>query len=209
MISGPTHRGAAFTDAADGDMRRDPDARRSVSSSLGISPEWATVRQVHGSRVLETRTPGPLGEADAMWTTRRGLPLAVLTADCLGVVLHAENAVGVAHAGWRGSASGVVAALREAMISGGASPDAASIGPGIGPCCFEVGDEVADLFPDQVSETSWGTTSVDLVSTVREQLDGLEVWSAGQCTRHHDGMFSHRSDRTESRMAAIGWIHEL
>lgn len=206
MITGPWPEGAAFTDADDGDMRWNPDARRALSTRLGISPHWAMVRQVHGSRVIETDSPGRHGEADALWTTEPDLPLAVLTADCLGVVLHGEKAVGVAHAGWRGASAGVVAALREEMKLAGAPPVRASIGPGIGPCCFEVGDEVARVFPGQVEATSWGTTSVDLVGAVTEQLDGLEVWAARRCTRHEEGMFSHRRDQTEKRLATIGWI---
>ncbi|MBW3666771.1 MAG: polyphenol oxidase family protein [Actinobacteria bacterium] len=206
MIVGPGREGAAFTDGGDGDVGKDLEARRAVSSSLGISPEWATVRQVHGSRVFEANSPGALGEGDALWTTEPGLPLAILTADCLGVVLHARGAVGVAHAGWRGAAAGVVAALRGAMTAGGASPHRASIGPGIRACCFEVGDEVAGIFPGRVAATSWGTTSVDLVAAVRDQLDDVKVWSVGRCTFHDDGMFSHRRERTESRMAAIGWL---
>lgn len=206
MITGPGPAGVAFTDADDGDMRRNPDARRALSSRLGISPQWATIRQVHGSQVIEANCPGNHGEADALWTTERDLPLAVLTADCLGVVLHADVAVGVAHAGWRGAAAGVVGALRAAMTTAGVPPARASIGPGIGACCFEVGDEVARLFPGRAAETSWGTTSVDLVGAVVGHLDGIEVWRVDRCTRHGEGMFSHRRDRTESRMAAIGWI---
>lgn len=206
MISAPEWRGAAFTDADEGDMRGDRRARLRVSSELEIPDDWATVRQVHGSTVVEAREPGDLGEADAVFTEVSGLPLAVLTADCHGVVLRSDASVGVAHAGWRGAASGVVGALREEMSRHGGTPHRAAIGPGIGPCCFEVGPEVSRLFPGRVATTSWGTESVDLEGVLRDQLDGLEIWAAGRCTSHHDDMLSHRRDGTKARMASIGWL---
>jgi polyphenol oxidase len=206
MIRPPALTGAAFTHAADGDIRRDLKARGTVSRKLQITDEWATVTQVHGNRVIEATGPGELGEADALFTAVEGLPLAVFTADCAGVLLIGRGAVGVAHAGWRGAGLGVVRELKEAMIQAGHTPTHAAIGPSIGPCCFEVGNEVAAEFPGFVASTSWGTTSVDLWEALDAQLDGLRVWSADLCTRHESGWFSHRRDATEQRMAAVVWI---
>ena len=198
--------GVAFTDGADGDQRNDLTARSAVSSWLGISRRWATVRQVHGTMVRRATTPGEIDEADALWTDVPGLPLAVFTADCFGVALKAESAVGVAHAGWRGAVEGVVAVLRQEMTARGHEPKQAALGPGIGPCCFEVGAEVAERFPQDHAETSWGATSVDLVASIRRQLEGVEVWVSGACTMHHPGLFSHRENRTLLRHATIVWI---
>lgn len=206
MISAPDWRGAAFTDAGEGDMRGDDQARLRVSSALGIPVAWAMVRQVHGTEVARASGPGRVGEGDAIVTDIPGLPLAVFTADCFGVVLRSSSLVGVAHAGWRGTASGVVSALREEMTRLGHPPEAAAIGPGIGPCCFEVGPEVSRLFPGRVATTSWGTESVDLESVLMDQLQGLDVWSDGRCTGHDDELLSHRRDRTGHRMAALGWL---
>ena len=125
--------GAAFTEAGDGDQRNDLTARSAVASWLGISRDWATVRQVHGVSLVKAAGPGELGEADALWSDVPRLPLAVFTADCFGVVLRARSAVGVAHAGWRGAAGGVVSALRAEMTAQGHPPSSAAIGPGIGP----------------------------------------------------------------------------
>ncbi len=180
--------------------------RIGLSAHIGVSPEWATVHQVHGSRVVEARAPGEIGDADAIFTTIPELPLAVFTADCAGVVLIGRSGVGVAHAGWRGAAAGVVAALVAKMASAGLEPVAAVIGPTIGPCCFEVGSEVAARFPGRVSSTEWGTTSIDLWGVVTDQLVGLEVTDMRHCTRHEADTFSHRRDGTLKRMAAIGWI---
>ncbi|HSO50598.1 MAG TPA: polyphenol oxidase family protein, partial [Acidimicrobiia bacterium] len=157
----PGGNGVAFTACGDGDQRHDLPARSAVSSWLGISRSWATLRQVHGNPVVRATSPGELGEADGLWTDLPDLPLAVFTADCFGVVLISRDAVGVAHAGWRGAAERVVTALRAEMESEGHVPTAAAIGPGIGPCCFEVGPEVAERFPDEVTETTWGALSVD------------------------------------------------
>jgi hypothetical protein len=198
--------GVAFTAGDEGDQRNDMTARSSLSSWLGIPRRWATVRQVHGVTTLRAIEPGELGEGDALWTDVRGLPLAVFTADCFGVVLQAEAAIGVAHAGWRGTAGGVASALRAEMTAHGHAPTSAAIGPGIGPCCFEVGVEVEERFPLDIAETTWGTRSVDLVSSLRRQLEGVEVWVSGACTSHDPGLYSHRQTRTMLRHASIGWI---
>ena len=131
MNLAPDWGGVAFSDAADGDLRNDRDARLRFGSRLGISAEWAIVSQVHGAKVVHASGPGDLGEADAIWVDTRGLPVAVFTADCLGVILLAEEAVGVAHAGWRGVNAEVVPALRNEMSAAGHEATRAAIGPGI------------------------------------------------------------------------------
>ena len=206
MIRPPGFRGVAFSDARDGDLRNDPKARRVVSADLDISSEWATVRQVHEGSAVEAVRPGVLGEADAVYTSRPGLPAAVFTADCLGVAIEADRGVGIAHAGWRGVAAGVVENLRSAMKAAGWTPLRAAIGPGIGPCCFEVGPEVAERFPANTSVTTRGTVGVDLPGAVALRLEGLEVWQAATCTRCSAEFFSHRRDGTPARMAGIVWF---
>lgn len=205
MIRPPGPSGVAFTEAADGDQKGDS-ARVSVSDELGIPSQWATVTQVHGDRVLRVDRPGVAGKADGLWTDRPELPVAVLTADCFGVVLVAPGAVGVAHAGWRGVRSSVPSLLHDEMSAAGHAPDRAYVGPGIGACCFEVGPEVAEEFPGGLRETTWGTESVDLVSVIDRQLDRTEVFHLGGCTMHESLWFSHRRDATRQRMAAIGWL---
>lgn len=207
MIRSPGRHGVAFSDRSHGDLRSNRAARSELARLMGISDDWAVVRQVHGSDVVQVWAPGETGEADALWTTERGLPLAVFTADCYGVVLDAPGAVGVAHAGWRGAVSGVVDRLRQEMTHAGHSPVRATVGPGIGPCCFEVGPEVAEKFePRHVTETSWGITSIDLPGVLAAQLEGVEPWFTDACTFHEDRWLSHRLDGTTDRMAAIGWL---
>ncbi len=198
--------GAALTLAAAGDQRGDRAMRESVAAELGIEPEWATLHQVHGTTVVEAKSPGELGEGDAIFTRVTGLPVAVFTADCAGVVMKGDGIVGVAHAGWRGLAAGVISALRTAMDEAGSPAKVAAIGPAIGSCCFEVGEEVADRFPHEQATTTWGSPSVDLVASAKTQLGGLDLWDAGRCTGHDPGLFSHRRQHTSRRMAAIGWL---
>ena len=206
MIRPPGHHGVVFTEASDGDQRSSDLAREKVCEVIGISSSWATVGQVHGNRVVQVDGPGVAGGADAMWTVEVGLPLAVYTADCFGLALVADEAVGVAHAGWRGVDSAVVAALLNELERAGHRPHAAAVGPGIGPCCFEVGQDVAARFEPFVDKTTWGTVSVNLVAALSEQVAGLKMWSADGCTRHEPNLFSHRRNATSQRLATIAWL---
>ncbi len=198
--------GVVFGTADDGDARRDDDARLRLSAVLGIPPDWAWMRQVHGTTVIRATVPGILGDADAAFTTVPGLPLAVGTADCFPIVLSGDGVVGVAHAGWRGAAHGVVRALRTAMTAAGHPPTAGAIGPGIGSCCFEVGSEVRERFPGSEASTSWGTPAVDLGRAILLDLAGLEVWVDGRCTMSDEGFNSYRKTKTVDRQVTVAWI---
>ena len=206
MIRPPGRDGVAFSESSDGDLRHDREARTEAARTLGLPSEWATVRQVHGGDVTRVAGSGDAGEADALWTTQRRLPWAIFTADCFGVVLSSECADGGAHACWRGARARVVSRLPQEMTEAAHEPQRAAVGPGIGPCCFEVGNEVAAEFPTAAATTTWGATSVDLPGAIGSQLAGLETWSLPACTRHDQGWFSHRADGTDKRLAAIGWL---
>jgi hypothetical protein len=206
MIRPPGFRGAAFGAAADGDGRDDATARSAISRRLGISSQWASLRQVHSDRIRRAWEPGLLGEGDAAFSTVPGLPMVVATADCLPVVVEAEGAAGIAHAGWRGAAAGTVGALIGAMEDAGHPPRRAAVGPGIGACCFEVGPDVEERFPGHRARTSWGSTSVDLPAVIRAQLEGLQVWEADTCTMCGAGYHSYRRERTRARQVALAWI---
>jgi hypothetical protein len=119
---------------------------------------WALLSQVHGARVERIAAAGAAchhrrnhPEADGMATGRPGVVLGVLTADCLPVVLAVPGtaAVAIAHAGWRGTLEGIVpATVRELCAISGAAPGdvVAALGPAIGCCCYQVGDEVREAF---------------------------------------------------------------
>lgn len=205
MILPPGLRGAAFGTAGDGDGRDDPAARIAISAELGIPADWVFLRQVHGVGVLRAFEPGPLGDGDAVYSTVPMLPMVVATADCLPVVLEGDGGAGIAHAGWRGAAAGVVEALCESMAAAGVLPLRAAIGPGIGPCCFEVGPEVTDRFGGFEAQTTWGTPSVDLAAAVAARLEGLTVWRADACTHCGEGYRSFRREGTALRQVGVAW----
>jgi YfiH family protein len=208
MIRPPGFDGVAFGTAADGDGRSDEGSRRRLSASLGIPEAWAVVHQVHGRQVYRVSAPGLQGDGDALFTTVPRLPLAVGTADCLPVAVEADGGVGLAHVGWRGAAAGVVAALLQAMADCGLRPGRAAIGPGIGPCCFEVGPEVAGALAPFCRRSRRDAESVDLRAAVAAQLDGLPLWTAPQCTCCGEGFHSYRRDRSRRRQVAVAWRKE-
>ena len=177
-----------------------------MSAELGIAHHWAWMSQVHGTSLLEVDGPGPAGEGDALLTARPGLPLAVRTADCVPIVMHGPGAVAVVHAGWRGLAAGVVERTREVMEQAGLPADRAAIGPAIGPCCYEVGDEVVAAFEGRTATTTWGSTSVDLWTDTERRLAGLVVWRADLCTKCEDEFHSYRGGAGAARQTTVGWL---
>ena len=125
--------------------------REAVLREVGADLPVAWAKQVHSARVLAAR-PGRCGDGDALVAGSGGLALSVASADCVPVLIAAGSHVAAVHAGWRGIAAGVVPAVVDRLIAEAetvgrvADPAAWSawIGPAIGPCCYEVGSEVAD-----------------------------------------------------------------
>lgn len=208
MIRPAGFRGAAFGDAASGNGRDDLNKRSSISRELGIPEGWASVTQVHGGIVLKVDESGSAGEADGLITARPGLPLTIATADCVPIIIEGDRSVAILHAGWRGVASGIVTAGVEAMRTLGDTPRRAAIGPSIGPCCYEVGEEVRDAIGDHSSRTTFGTPSVDLWTAAAAQLGDLDVWRSDLCTYTDAGMRSYRRDATTKRQVAVAWLPE-
>ena len=206
MIRPEGFRGAAFGSLAEGDLRFDQDARRRVSGRLAIPSEWAFATQVHGHRVVRVDAPGLQGEADAMYTTVPGIPLAVATAACVPVILEGPEVVAVIHAGWRGAAAGVIPETLRTLSRSGLDVERAAIGPAIGPACYEVGDEVAGHFPGFTAKTRWDTQSIDLPTIIESQLDAIAPWRSEICTFTDPAFASYRRDRTELRQVAVTWL---
>jgi YfiH family protein len=206
MIRPEGFEGAAFGTLAEGDLRFDDVARRRVADHLGLSHEWAYVTQVHGATVKRVTAAGFQGEADGMFTSVPGLPLVVATADCVPIILEGPGVAAVVHAGWRGAAAGVVREALRVIAAAGFTVERAAVGPAIGPACYEVGEEVATRFPGHVTQTSWGTQSIDLPSIVMAQVEHLHVWDAGVCTFTDSGFASYRRDHTDERQVAVAWL---
>jgi YfiH family protein len=183
-------------------------------------PRW--LRQVHGTTVVVepavVADDADEPEADAAVTCTPGTVLAILTADCLPVVFAADDGseVGVAHAGWRGLAAGVLEATVAAMRT---PPERimAWLGPAAGPQAYEIGQEVFDAFvardPRAASAfmaTRPGHWRVDLYALARMRLAEIGVtraYGGGLCTISDPQRFySHRRDQRTGRMATLTWI---
>ena len=146
---------ALFTGFADGDFapRENPLPAQGerAAAHVGVPVEqWAQDHQVHEHRV-RVIAPGDdvrpfTTDADGQATSRRDVPVAVRTADCLPIALIAPEAVAMVHAGWRGLADGIVEAGVTTLHGLGATRIAAAIGPGAGVCCYEAGDDVHAAF---------------------------------------------------------------
>lgn len=206
MIRPAGFAGAAFGTREAGDLRADAQRRAEVSAALGISPDWAFARQIHSAIVIEATATGVLGDGDSIITTYPEIPVAVATADCVPVIIEAADAAAVVHAGWRGAAAGVVPVTLARLRELGHEPRRAAIGPAIGPCCYEVGADVASLFGDYVDKTGWGTTSVDIPGYLEAQLGDLEVWRSTKCTYTSPQLHSWRRDQTKERQVAVAWL---
>ncbi|MEV0181269.1 peptidoglycan editing factor PgeF [Streptomyces sp. NPDC050625] len=196
--------------------------RELAAESLGVDPGRVVwMKQVHGADVVVVDGPwDPAAEipsVDAVVTARRGLALAVLTADCVPVLLADPVAkiAAAAHAGRPGMVAGVVPAAVRAMVELGAEPSriVARTGPAVCGRCYEVPEamraEVAAVEPTAHSETSWGTPAVDVSAGVHAQLERLGVHDREQspvCTLESGDHFSYRRDRTTGRLAGYVWL---
>lgn len=196
----------AFGAEADGDGRSDIAARARLSKALGITTSWATISQVHGADVVIAAEPGPHGAADAIITESIGLPIAIATADCLPIAIEGSRTIAVVHAGWRGIAAGVIGATLERMAELGDRAERAVIGPAIGPCCYEVGDEVVEAVGGFRSETRDGATSVDLPAAARAGLGAIDIEQVGPCTFDDLRFASYRRDHTPIRQVTVAWL---
>jgi len=197
----------------------DPEAvhenRRRLAAALERDPTGVVMgRQVHGAELREhrmrqqprvyadvVRSPE---EVDAHATPNPELTPLVMVADCLPVAVAGPQGVAMAHCGWRGLAGGIVAEAAEAVDA-----TAAAVGPGIGPCCYEVGEEVLAEF-DDLEEVAEGRM-LDLTAVTRALLTRAgvtEVESADLCTSCNAELFySHRRDGERTgRQAGLVWL---
>jgi len=191
--------------------------RAILRACLPREPVW--VKQVHGTAVIDATRATPDAEADGVVTQSPGPVCAVMTADCLPVFLsdRAGKSVGIAHAGWRGLAAGIVENVVQAM--GVPSRDIiAYIGPGIGAHRYEVGEDVRKAFVDRdpaaarsFAPRQGGKYLVDLYGLARQRLAAAGVagiHGGGFCTASEERFFSFRRDETTGRMASLIWLEE-
>jgi YfiH family protein len=185
-----------------------------VAAGLPDPREWVWIRQVHGPAVHVADGPTIAAhppEADAAVTAVRGLPLAVVTADCAPLVLANRGAVAVVHAGHRGLAAGVVEAAIAQVRAVGHGAVAAYLGPCIRPSVYEFGagdlQPLVDRFgPGVAAQTRAGKPAFDLPGAIRVVLgrEGITDFDdSGLCTAETPGYFSYRRDGATGRQATV------
>ena len=193
--------------------------RSRLRSALDLPSEPVWLDQVHGSRILDL-DGGVVEAADGAVTSRPGVVCAVMTADCLPVLLCDRHGlrVGIAHAGWRGLLNGVLPAAVRAMAV--EPPDLLTwLGPAIGPGAYEVGADVRDAFAKQgaaaarcFEASSRGRWQADLYALARLSLEAAGVtgiYGGGFCTfTESERFFSHRREAPCGRMASLIWLGE-
>jgi YfiH family protein len=193
--------------------------RRLACEAVGADSATATMAwQHHGAEVRQAEprgvvTPGTqFDRCDGLWSDRPGQAMMLVTADCLPIALGRANgskpALSVLHVGWRGLLAGIVAQGANALGGGQLT---AAIGPGIGPCCYEVGEEVREPFRAAYGGEVVTDGRLDRWSAAEQALRAAgcdEVERTDLCTYCHPELFfSHRRDRGRTgRQGVVGYI---
>jgi YfiH family protein len=194
--------------------------RRRLAAAIGLGGDRVVwMNQVHGNRVevIDGPRDSPIADTDALVTSTLRLALAVVTADCVPVLLADARAgvVAAVHAGRVGARDGVVARAVEAMVSAGAheADISALLGPAVSGRNYEVpaamADEVEAALPGSRTTTSAGTPGLDLRAGIARQLKTLGINAIDidpRCTVDDVSLFSHRRDAPTGRLASVVWI---
>jgi polyphenol oxidase len=189
--------------------------RRRLAESLERDPGGVVMgRQVHGTELRRHESPQESrvyaevvkspDEVDAQATSNRDLTPLVMVADCLPVAMVGARGIAMAHCGWRGLAGGIAG-----EAAGAVEAEAAAIGPGIGPCCYEVGEEVLSAFADLDGVARGRMLDLTAVATTLLERAGVSsIESSGLCTSCNPELFySHRRDGERTgRQAGLAWV---
>ncbi len=194
--------------------------RRRLAAAIGVGEgRMVWMNQVHGDRVERVEGPrrGAVDGTDALVTTVSRLALAVISADCVPVLMGDARAgvIGAVHAGRVGAAKGVVARTLEVMLGAGAHVEdvAVFLGPAVSGANYEVpaamADEVEAALPGSRTVTATGTPALDLRAGIARQLRELGVAAVDvdpRCTVEDPALFSHRRDAPTGRLASVVWM---
>ncbi len=194
--------------------------RKRLATAIGLGSEAVVwMNQVHGDRVARVDEPldSAVDDTDALVTSTPRLALAVVTADCVPVLMGDARAgvVAAVHAGRVGAQKGVVARAVEAMLDAGAHAEDISVllGPAVSGRNYEVpaamADEVEDKLPGSRTTTARGTPGLDLRAGISRQLRDLGITAIDvdpRCTVEDRNLFSHRRDAPTGRLASLVWM---
>ena len=192
----------------DDEPERVEENRRRLCASVGADAEALTLNRQRPPATVHRAQPGRRGEpGDGLWTDEPDVPMLKLTADCVPVALARADrmpALALLHVGWRGLSEGIVAAGVRAL---GDDKLVAAVGPAIGPCCYEVGPEVAGLFDADLTRGRkldlWSATERALRAAGVEHVERFDLCTA--C--HPELFFSHRRDAGRTgRQGVIGHV---
>ena len=182
------------------DVERVDENRRLACAEIGAHAERLALNYQFHSTLVHRARAGSRGErGDGLWTEEQDLPILAMSADCLPVALARTNggapAVAVVHVGWRGLIDGILESAVDAL---GGGELAAAIGPGIGPCCYEVRDDVADPFRARFGGAIVQQGKLDLWRSAEAALNEAGVMRVDRfdlCTScRPEQFFSHRRD---------------
>ena len=195
----------------DDDVANVEENRRRVCADVGADPQrFAMNRQVHGAIVNRARSGERGTPGDGLWTDEQHLPMLKVTADCLPIALARTNGrpgLALLHAGRLGLLEGIVAA-GVAELGGSV---VAIVGPGIGPCCYEVGAEILDVYRARYGAAVIRGRNLDIRAAAEQSLRDAGVTSIEHvdlCTScNPDKFFSHRRDGgVTGRQGVIGYV---
>lgn len=189
--------------------------RNKIKETLQLPSEPVWLQQIHSDRAIQANTASGVETADASFTCQKGVVCAVLTADCLPLLLCSRdgNSVAAVHAGWRGLLSGVVENTVKALSEENLI---AWLGPAIGADCFEVGGEVREAFMNKSKffteafrkqkEDKWLADIYRLARIILAASGVDQVYGGGYCTMtDSERFFSYRRDGKTGRMATLIW----
>ncbi len=216
-VSGPPFDSFNLAGHVGDDTEKVAENRARLKQALDLPAEPVWLKQVHGTRVVDAAGVSGTPEADGSYTRETGVVCAVLTADCLPLLLCDEQGSRVAavHVGWRGLAAGVIEAALQHV--GDTRQLMAWLGPAIGPLSFEVGDEVRETFVthDPAVQHAFrpsppGRWLADLYHLARQRLNAqgvTRIYGGGWCTYSESQRFySYRRDGVTGRMATLIWM---
>jgi YfiH family protein len=189
--------------------------RQRLAAMAGIDPENVVMGwQVHGTEIRDWEEPDPDRafldphgghlKVDGHVTRNSGVAALVLVADCLPVAIAGDGAVAMLHCGWRGLAGGIIGRATSNLAA-----KAAAVGPGIGPCCYEVGPEVLDAFAGYEGVAEGRMLNLRAVAEAQLRAAGIErIEHVDECTScRGDLFFSHRRDNgVTGRQGGIAWL---
>jgi YfiH family protein len=189
--------------------------RRRLAETAEVAPENVAMGwQVHGTDIKEWEGPDPDTafldpqgghlKVDGHITRQRDLAPLVLVADCLPVAIAGDGAVAMLHCGWRGLAGGLIAEAAERLHAAGAA-----VGPGIGQCCYEVGEEVLEAFAAYEDVADGRMLNLRAIAEQQLRAAGIDqVEHVDYCTScNADLFFSHRRDNgVTGRQGGMAWL---